>query len=137
MKKLLQLWAQAGERPYEVLFEQGVYCDFLGYLNSSRMRLDSSIFRGTRRHQELVIGNLLDYTYPTSWSTRVEIAFNFVEEEKRPVILSFTSDQPVGWVCNPYNAYEENEIILAPTLLIVTSRIEMRDFILLQVVPSF
>ena len=132
MQPLLQLWDQAGERPYEVLIEEGVYDEFLRYLDSSRVYLDGPIFRGTRRHQGLVKGDLLDYGYPTAWTTRVETAFNFVQGEERPVILALSSNELVKGIDNPYNTYGENEVVLAPITLRVDQRYDYPDYILLK-----
>ncbi len=136
MRRLLELWEQAGERPYEVLIEEGLYDEFLRELNSSLVQLDGSLLRGTRRHQELTKGRSLDYTYPTAWSTSFESAFHFVEEEERPVILSLSSKRPIKGVFNPYNTYQEEEVILAPLRLRVTERYDYDDYILLEVIPS-
>ncbi len=47
LKLILQTWDQAGERPYEVLQQEGLYDDLLRVLDSSPIVLDQHIFRGT------------------------------------------------------------------------------------------
>lgn len=135
MDYALQLWEQAGEQPYQVLVEQGLDQDFLEALYSSEIILEEPIFRGTRRHQELVVGSLLHYLQPTSWSGTLSNALHFVEEEQRPVVLSLTSEGPVHAIYNTQNTYGEDEFILAPILLQVVARDDLPDYILLEVRP--
>lgn len=134
MKYALQLWDQAGERPYEVLIHEGVYEPFMNYLESQSYYLDDTIFRGTQRHGELNIGDNLEYTYPTSWSTLFNSAYNFVYQEPFPVILSLYSKKPLKAISNQENTYKESEIILYPISLVVINKYIQDKVIILEVI---
>lgn len=134
MQNLLQLWEQAGERPYEVLIKEGVYDTFLSYLNSSYIKINEPIFRGTQRHQELKEGDILNYKYSTSWSDNFDNAFRFVEEEEDPVIFSLIPNKKIKGVFNPYNTYGENEFIIYPIVLKVVKRYDFDNYILLELI---
>lgn len=136
LKHILQLWDQAGERPYEVLQEEGLYDDFIRYLDASSLSIPYPIFRGTRRHADLKINDLLSYGYPTSWSNSYDKAFNFVESGDTPVILSFTSVSPVRALLNPYNSYNEEEVIIHPITLRVTNKYTRGKTTVIDVVPA-
>ncbi len=136
LKLILQTWDQAGERPYEVLQHEGLYDDFLRFLYSSSILIDQHIFRGTKRHSDLNIGDLLNYSYPSSWSTSFDNAFNFVEEEQSPVVLSFFSPSPVNALYNPYNSYNENEVIIQPIILRITNKEKINGTTILEVTPN-
>lgn len=135
LKLILQTWDQAGERPYEVLKQEGLYDVLLRVLNSSPIVLDQSIFRGTKRHSELDVGDDLNYPYATSWSKSFDNALNFVEEEETPVILSLFSYNPINAIYNHYNSYGENEAIVQPITLRVTNKARIGKMTILEVTP--
>ena len=120
----LQLWNYAGERPYEVLIQEGVYDQFVDHLKSQTYDFDQDeyIYRGTRRHSELEIGGVLEYTYPTSWTLDRDMSMRFIEGESNGVILAFRSDQPIMAMYNEENSYEELEVIVYPITLIVIAK---------------
>ena len=99
------------------------------------IRIDKYIFRGTRRHAELNVNDPLAYLYPTSWSSQFQNAYNFIEEEENPVVLSFFSSVPVKGLYNQYNSYGENEIILYPLILRVTKKDKVGKITMLEVTP--
>ena len=135
LKQILQYWDQAGERPYEVLQEKGLYDDFLKYLESSSLIITDAVYRGTSRRGYLKKGDLFTYPYPTSWSYSYQAAYNFVEEEDNPVILSFYTPYPFKGLVNNYNTYSEQEIILAPMTLQVIDVIKKGKVTLIKVTP--
>ena len=132
IEELLRIWDQAGERPYEVLQELGVYDEFLQYLNESQVLPTQPIYRGTLRHQELQQDDLLEYTYPTSWSSSENIAKNFISEMPDPVILVFSANELVNGVYNTENTYDEREVILAPIIFTVIDRQDIDGYIYLH-----
>lgn len=135
MKNALLLWNHAGERPYEVLIEHGIYDAFLRELRGSSLQCVDPIFRGTRRHQELQIGDYLDYHYATSWSDDLKVALTFAESASRPVVLSLIG-YGIRGVENPLNTYSEKELVLHPLRLQVIDRAEVDGYIILSVIES-
>ncbi|CAH6419669.1 Hypothetical protein HVR_LOCUS744 [uncultured virus] len=117
---ILSVWDRAGERPYEALREESLYDDFINYLSEQHEVLEWTIYRGTRRHNELEVGDTLNYQYPTSWSTGFDIARKFIDKIPNSFILSLTSETQLSMIYNYCNSYREDEVILAPyTLKIV------------------
>lgn len=137
--EILTMWDQAGDRPYEVLIEYGKYDLFIAYLNQQSINLDGNIYRGTRRHHDLHIGNELSYTYPTSWSLERDKANNFVDGVDHPVILVLSSTTPIKAIYNDQNSYNELEMILHPIKLIIKNKtiitIVNHDVTILEVQP--
>lgn len=136
LKLILQTWDQAGERPYEVLQQEGLYDDLLRVLDSSPIVLDQHIFRGTKRHSELDVGDVLNYPYATSWSKSFDNALYFVEEEETPVILSLFSYNSINAIYNHYNSYGENEAIVQPITLRVTNKARIGKITILELTPN-
>lgn len=135
-EEALLLWSQAGERPYEVLKEQELFESFMKYLIGCSYLIKNYLYRGTRRHSELKIGEILNYTYPTSWTTRFENATNFVQEIGSPVIISLSSKETLRGLENYKNTYGEYEVILYPLILKVVNKYHKGKFIVLQVIPA-
>lgn len=118
----LELWDQAGDRPYEVLQEEGVYDDFMKYLGSASYIIEKPLFRGSSRHAELKAGDILQYSYPTSWSLDKTAAARFIGEVNTPVIIILTSDKPIKGVKNYSNTYKEEEVIVYPIKVRVVNK---------------
>jgi hypothetical protein len=133
---ILQTWDQAGQRPYLVLQELGLYDQLLQMLNDSKMNFSDSIFRGTVRHFDLQPGDVLNYEYATSWSDNLPNAMNFVDGTATPVILKFTSEREIGAVPNHCNTYDENEVIIEPLRLRVVKRKFINSITFLSVIPA-
>lgn len=117
-----ELWDQAGERPYEVLKEEGLYDDFMKALNSTSYNLQFPLYRGTIRHSEKVVGDVIDYVEPSSWSSNPENASRFILEAENPVLLQLVTQGLVKAVENPKNTYGEEEFILYPCQLQIVSK---------------
>ena len=138
LSEILSMWDQAGERPYIVLQDHGVYDDFLAYLDASEIYLVKPLYRGTLRHGKLQAGDILDYThYPTSWSQSETISSYFVDGMSNSVILQLVSDLPVRGISNTQNTFGEEEVILAPQRLKVIRSDQMSNYIKLTVIPLF
>src|SRR5574337_330139 len=115
IEKVLEAWNYAGEQPYQVLIDLGWYDNFLQYLQTQRYKINDGIYRGTRRHSELEIGDKLTYHYPTSWSLDIDVASEFISDIPNSVILVFNYTQSVIAIPNHKNTYSEHEVILYPT----------------------
>ena len=136
LEEVLSYWDQAGQRPYEVLIEQGLYEFFLGQLEKASLMLENKIYRGTGRHSQLGVGDILLYTYPTSWTYDLDTAKLFVEELPNGVILVFSSDQPIKAIENHKNTYREDEVIIHPLNLKVIKKYEKKGLTILEVSPQ-
>lgn len=115
---MLMLWDQAGERPYEVLIQEGLYDEFMDILSSSSICTNANIYRGTMRHLDLQVGDFFTYDYPTSWTKNIKVATNFIDPGQ--VILCI-KPSCLKALPNPYNSYGEEEFILHPTKFQVSS----------------
>ena len=127
LRKILEDWDQAGERPYKVLQELGYYDYFMDFLGEQEIYLSDCLYRGTVRHYDLLIGDILDYNYPTSWTSDYQIASYFIEDSPKQVILELcpaidenNEEIPINGILNQYNSYDEQEAILHPQILIVS-----------------
>lgn len=132
LRQALEIWDQVGENPYEVLQEEDEYDFFMNILDAQKLILTYPIYRGTIRHSDLKVGDTIDYVYPKSWTTNLEMASEFIKvgtkEFSGTVILCFTSKKPVKGIPNPYNTNNEDEVILAPMTLIITRKYKKRGF---------
>lgn len=115
---MLMIWSEAGERPYEVLWEQGFHDEFMDMLASSTLSIKHNIYRGTMRHLDLQVGDAFTYTYPTSWSQDIKVATNFINPGHVILCLEPCSLRALS---NPYNGYGEEEFILYPANFQVSS----------------
>nr|WIL02946.1 hypothetical protein Cbor_119 [Cedratvirus borely]WIL03407.1 hypothetical protein Cplu_114 [Cedratvirus plubellavi] len=111
LEKMLRIWDQAGERPYEVLMEQGLYDEFMSILSSSTICTEDLIYRGTMRHLDLQVGDRFTYSYPTSWTADIKVATNFIEPGRAILCIEPSCLRALP---NPYNSYGEEEFILYP-----------------------
>ena len=127
LRDYLEVWESASTRPHEVLKEFGMYDNFMDILASTVTPLLSPIYRGTCRHGDLRPGDLLEYTYPSSWTKDESIAFRFIEEDDTRVILEYDGACIRG-VFNKYNSYGESEIILYPITFKVIHVFNERDY---------
>ncbi|QIN54242.1 hypothetical protein [Cedratvirus kamchatka] len=118
LKTILKIWSEAGERPYEVIWEEGFHDEFMDTLASSFIRTHKPIYRGTVRHKDLNVGDGFVYTYPTSWSGNIKVATNFISPGD---IIFSIEPSPLVALPNPYNTYGEEEFILYPTSFVVSS----------------
>ncbi len=110
LKNILLTWDQAGDQPYEAIKEDGYEEALLSILASSKWI--GKIYRGTHRHGELNIGDTLNYDHPTSWTTSMNIASNFVEYCDQKNIFILDQKEPINAIQNNYNTYGENEVIV-------------------------
>jgi hypothetical protein len=136
LKDALSYWDQAGERPYEVLIENGLDKFFSAQLEISTYMIKDKIYRGTSRHSQLEIGDTLDYRYPTSWSTNFENACNFVDGVDTPVILMLSSVSLIKAIENTENTYKENEVIVSPIILSVIKKYQKKNLTILEVIEK-
>jgi len=136
LQKALGYWAEAGEKPYEVLIEEGIYDFFIDHLLNSSLKLNGCIYRGTRRHADLEIGEKLLYTYPTSWTYNKNIAKLFVEESQNGVILILCSKNPIQAIENHQNSHGEDELVVNPLSLEIVNKYEDNGLIILEVTPQ-
>ena len=81
------------------------------------------------------MGDILEYIYPTSWSSNYDNTFNFVGDEINPVIIVLTPHNQINSIINTYNTYDENEIMLAPITFVVTNKEKINNITLLEVEP--
>ena len=134
----LELWDQAGEQPYEVLKEEGLLDEFLKRLDKTYYDLSKHLFRGTHRHYEKSIGDVIVYDYPSSWSSSDKVAQRFIDGEDHKVILRFITTGLIKAVENTKNSYDEQEFILHPMLLSIVGKhlidTEIGEVILFDVV---
>lgn len=72
---------------------------FNNLLLGSQIDSNTKLYRGTRRHSDLNVGDILDYKYPTSWSLNYDTALAFID--------------PKGWFIMP-ELGEEYPVIFAP-----------------------
>ena len=132
----LRLWDQAGERPSEVLEEEGLLDFFLEQLERSRYDLSQvTLYRGGTRNQELQKYNVKDYNYISSWSLSKEIASYFFEGADTKVMFVLNGPGAIHALENHYNTYNELEVIVAPIKLVVTSRVVIDSITYLYVTP--
>lgn len=134
---MMQIWAEAGERPHEVFIEEGIFHDFMDMLALQNIVIDDDyIFRGTRRHEELSIGDILKYEKPTSWSTQEKIATFFIDECVNKVLLILKNCKLVGSIneANYGCGHKEDEIVLAPRDLKVVDKQIKGDVVYLYVI---
>jgi hypothetical protein len=139
----LQLWDQAGQRPYEVLIEEDVYDFFLDVLDHASYNLEDNpiseyLYRGTSKNN-IEIGTIITYDHPSSWSESYEVAERFIiPPGKNPIrtILCLTSETPLRAIYNFENSYEESEVIVAPIRLEIFDKdIDEENNILVYVRP--
>nr|WIL04003.1 hypothetical protein Clen_73 [Cedratvirus lena] len=119
LKKMLKIWSEAGERPYEVIWEEGFHDEFMDILSSSTLDTKHNIYRGTMRHLNLEVGDDFTYTYPTSWSASVKVATNFISPGK---VIFCIEPSPLVALSNPHNSYNEEEFILYPLAFKVSKK---------------
>lgn len=125
LQKALLCWSEAGNRPYEYLQEEGLYDDFMTALSKSSCHLETKLYRGTHRHSELLIGDILTYEYPTSWSSSHSVALRFIEKTENPVMLELLPENnSIQAIENILNRRNEHEFILFPLKL----RVVKKDF---------
>ena len=124
LEEILQTWDQAGERPYEVLKELNMLETLMDKLNRSNFQLDESIilYRGSSRNQELVINDVKIYEYPTSWTFSEDIALRFVDDCENRVIFRLSGERILNALENNHNSYGEEEVIIAPFNVTITSK---------------
>ena len=113
---ILLIWSYAGERPYEIVPEY--FSDLM-----EETYLEDAIYRGTRRHHNLQVGDVLEYDYPTSWTHDLDVAKRFIEGEHN-IILRYWGESIKG-VYNHRNTYHEDEFIVAPHSFIVTEKFDI------------
>jgi len=135
LNKALSYWNEAGERPYEVLIEEGLYDYFITHIQKQSLLIEGNIYRGTKRHFQLKIGETLRYENPTSWTTNFEIAKRFIEGVDKPVILVLSSFQPLKAIFNYNNTYQEEEVIIDTMTLRVINKDQNDKLTILEVVP--
>jgi hypothetical protein len=128
----LQLWDQAGERPYEVLIKENLYDSFLEHIKNMEIDHDGFLYRGTRRHSELNIGDKFVYNYPTSWSTNYDNASNFVEQKQVIIKLNVNANKVFG-IYNDQNSYGEKEYILCKFETTIKNKYGDGNFIILEI----
>lgn len=129
LSKMLFYWDQAGERPYQLFKDMKIYDKFIQYLDIS-CYINENIYRGTRRHQELEINDILDYQYPTSWSLNQNIAENFIIGVETPVLLIYSSENAIKGLKNEYGMNDEEEFILYPSKLKIISKEKINEKII-------
>lgn len=134
----LQTWDQAGERPHELLAEEGMLDDLMETLNNRVIDLSKTslprLFRGTRRHSELNMGDTFEYTYPTSWSFSLNCAKLFIGTLETQVIFQI-EDVCVKGMKNTENSNNEHEAILYPLKFKVISKAKIDDIIYFELSP--
>ena len=141
LRDCLEMWDEAGDNPYEVLKEEGVYDFFMNVLNAQSVTLCDHIYRGTLRHGELKVGDTIEYTLPKSWTFNIKTASEFIEVDPvvypNAVILRFMSPYPFIGIHNPYNKNREEEFITGPINLLITGRFKTKkgNFRILDVTP--
>ena len=116
LEEALTLWDQSGEKPYQVLKDEGLYDFFMEVLSKSYIEVPT-LYRGTRRHSEKKTGDIITYDEPSSWTVDREVALRFVEEEEVPVILRLISLEPIRAIENTFNSYGEKEYVVYPLKL--------------------
>jgi hypothetical protein len=138
LEEILRVWDQAGERPHELLQEMGLYPQLLAALRTQSAG-PRRVYRGTVRHAELVVGDTLVYDRPTSWSVARDKAALFIENSTIPTPTSCSPPRTVMLslraarvLPNPHNSYGEEEAILPPSVLIVTQRTVLPQYVLLD-----
>ena len=136
MYDALQMWDQAGERPYELLKEHNLLDILINSIFEESFSLEEPIYRGTRRHSQLEIGDILKYDYPTSWSIEKSIAEKFNDEELTPVIIELSSNNSIHALYNHLNSYQEFEVIVNPISLIVNDKYMENNTTILKVSPK-
>ena len=117
LNEALSMWDQAGERPYEVLMEYGLY-DLL--LNSLTDDISGTFYRGSPRCLDLEVGDVKVYSIATAWTESYSVATNFVYDCDRKAILVL--EGTMKGIYNYMNTYDEDEVILAPMELVVTDK---------------
>ena len=127
-RDMLQVWSEYGERPFDGIIEMGKPAEFLQMLYQNRVF--GPFFRGTLRHGELEIGDIFEYTYPTSWSYEEETAKNFIEG-LFPATLLIIPESELAGVENTENSHREQEAILAPFKLTVLDKSEENGVVIL------
>lgn len=133
LRNCLQLWDQAGERPYEVLKEENLYDVFLDHIKNIEVDDVEHLYRGTKRHSDLNIGDKISYTYPSSWSSSYNNAKNFVDEENIKVIIKLNvSNNKLFGIYNDYNSYDEKEYIMYPFTLTITNKYVVNNVIVFE-----
>ncbi|SOB74398.1 hypothetical protein BQ9231_00515 [Cedratvirus lausannensis] len=103
--------------------EHGLY-EFMSILSSSTICTEEVIYRGTMRHLGLQVGDVFAYSYPTSWTTDIKVATNFIGPGHVILCIEPTCLRALP---NPYNRfrkakfctpgvqnYNEEEFILYP-----------------------
>lgn len=78
LRNALELWDAADENPYELLEEEeGLYDFFMSVLDAQTLTLEGPMYRGTRRHGKLKVGDILDYSLPKSWTFNFDMGIEF------------------------------------------------------------
>lgn len=132
MNHMLELWSQAGDRPYEVLIKEGLYDQFLEILNSLSYHIEDKLYRGLYQCSEIRIDN----EYPTSWSLDMETALNFTNREVGSTVLCLSSDHSICAIESDNDYYQENEVVIAPINLRIVNVTELRGIQVIEVVPT-
>ena len=132
MNHMLELWSQAGNRPYEVLIEKGLYDQFLEILNSQSYHIEDKLYRGLCYCSEIRMEN----EHPTSWSLDMETALNFTNREVGSTVLCLGSDYPIHAIESDNDYYQENEVVIAPIDLRIVNITESRGIRVMEVVPT-
>jgi len=122
LREALEIWQSASERPYQALIEDGYYEEFLEELSRRILVLEKDIYRGTDTRINLELGEIFEYTYPTSWSFDYDCALNFVKEYKDVCVLHLRRGDKVHGIINNRNEHGEEEFILDKMRLKVVNK---------------
>lgn len=119
-RDMLLVWSEYGERPFDGIIEMECVPKFLNMLH--RHKVSGPLYRGTRRHSELKVDDIFQYTYPTSWSLDDISARRFIDGIPGSTLLIIPEGEMFG-VENTESFYsQEIEAILAPMKMIVSGR---------------
>ncbi len=135
--EILQYWTHAGERPFEYMIELGYDKILLHELSRSFISLsDGALYRGSRRNNELQIGDIKNYDYPSSWSDSITVAESFTHECANQVIFILQGDKTIHAISNQGSFFDdEKETIVAPIILRIIGREEKDGIIFLECEP--
>lgn len=129
LTQCVELWQNAGSRPYEVLIEEGIYDQFFEIVKNSFYDINQNpisgwIYRGLFVEKDKYkVGDIIEFQYPHSWTENYNTALNFsgnYEDEEKGIILSLAPKQPLKGIsiCGfGDELYDEEEIILFPLKL--------------------
>ncbi len=126
--KCIELWQQAGDKPHEVLIQEGVYEYFLSELEKNVYDINENpssdkIYRGLSGIRPKK-GDYIEFQHPHSWTEDYEVALHFKGDpgtDNEGVILCLTPNKLLkamnveSVLSNTF--YHESEIIVEPLKL--------------------